>query len=415
MTLSVDNDFALPPTFFWRLPEFRRSPAFFRTALRVTAENWQGVPLTVALPSGHALRIEGHAPGAEVRLEVKDFNFIRRILASGDVGFAEGYAAGDWDTPDLPALLIAFSHNFDRLGELMTGNPVVRALDFFRHALKRNSRTGSRKNIHAHYDLGNGFYAGWLDPSMTYSAALFEHAQMTLEEAQGAKYAALARSMKIEASHKVLEIGCGWGGFAEYVGREIGAEVEAVTISQAQHDYAAKRIFEAGLADRVKIRLCDYRDVSGRFDRIGSIEMFEAVGEAYWPTFFGKVEGLLAPGGVAGLQIITIADELFEGYRSRPDFIQKYIFPGGMLPSDRRLREETAKAGLAWVDCRGFASDYARTLSDWGERFEAAWPAVRDLGFDERFRRLWRYYLGYCEAGFRTGRTDVVHLTLAKA
>ncbi len=400
---------------FWRLPEVRRAPVAFRSALKVTAEKWQGVPLTVQLPSGHALRIQGQAPGAEVLLQVRDFNFMRRILSGGDVGFAEGYAAGDWDTPDLPALLIAFSDNFDRLAGLMTGNPLVKAMDFISHTLNRNSKTGSRKNIHAHYDLGNGFYAAWLDPSMTYSAALFDHARVSLEEAQGAKYAALARAIGIERSHKVLEIGCGWGGFAEFVGREIGADVEAVTISRAQHDYAAQRIQSAGLSDRVKIRLCDYRDVQGRFDRVASIEMFEAVGEAYWPAFFDKVDEVLAPGGRAGLQIITIADHLFEGYRRRPDFIQKYIFPGGMLPSDKRLREETAKAGLRWEGCHGFANDYARTLSEWSTRFEEAWPEVRVMGFDEKFHRLWRYYLGYCEAGFRTGRTDVVHLSLAKA
>ncbi len=413
MTFSLDR--CDTPGMFWRLPEVRRSPAAFRTALKVTAENWQGVPLIVELPSGHALRIEGQAPGAEVQLKVKDFNFIRRILAGGDVGFAEGYAAGDWDTPDLPALLEAFSSNFDRLAGLMTGNSLVKALDFITHTLRRNSKAGSKKNIHAHYDLGNGFYAGWLDPSMTYSAALFDHAHMTLEEAQAAKYAALAKAIGIERHHKVLEVGCGWGGFAEYVGREIGAEVEAITISQAQHEFATRRIAEAGLAERVKIRLCDYRDVEGQFDRIASIEMFEAVGEAYWPTFFSKIKSLLAPGGFAGLQIITIADDLFEGYRRRPDFIQKYIFPGGMLPSDRRLREETARAGLVWRSCEGFARDYARTLHEWGERFEAAWPELETMGFDNRFRRLWRYYLGYCEAGFRTSRTDVVHLTLAKA
>jgi cyclopropane-fatty-acyl-phospholipid synthase len=412
MTMTIDQ---AAPNAFWRLPEVRRAPAAFRTALKVTAQNWQGVPLIVQLPSGHALRIEGHAPGKEVVLQVKDFNFIRRILAAGDVGFAEGFAAGDWDTPDLPALLEAFSHNFDRLAGLMTGNPVVKALDFINHALHRNSRTGSKKNIHAHYDLGNGFYAGWLDPSMTYSAALFDHAHATLEEAQSAKYAALARSIGIERHHKVLEIGCGWGGFAEYVGREIGAEIEAITISQAQYDYAVQRIERAGLSDRVKIRLCDYRDVEGAYDRIASIEMFEAVGEAYWPAFFNKVQHLLTSDGLAALQIITISDELFEGYRRRPDFIQKYIFPGGMLPSDQRLRAETAKAGLAWRSCVGFANDYARTLSEWGERFEQAWPEIEALGFDEKFRRLWRYYLGYCEAGFRTGRTDVVHLTLAKS
>ena len=413
MTLTFDAASERP--LFWRLPEVRRSPAAFRTALRVAADNWHGAPLTIALPSGHGLRIQGAGHGPEVRLEIRDFNFIRRILASGDIGFAEGFAAGDWDTPDLAALLVAFSDNFDRLGELMTGNPLVRAADYVSHLLRQNSRSGSKKNIHAHYDLGNAFYGAWLDPSMTYSSALFETAQASLEQGQRAKYAALAGAIGIEPHHTVLEIGCGWGGFAEFVGREIGASVEAITISKAQHDFAAARIHAAGLSDRVKIKLCDYRDVEGQFDRVASIEMFEAVGEAYWPTFFGKVNRVLKPGGQAGLQIITIADRLFDGYRRRPDFIQKYIFPGGMLPSDARLRAETAAAGLAWRRCTGFAPDYARTLSEWAGRFQATWPEISGMGFDERFRRLWLYYLGYCEAGFTTGRTDVVHLTLSKS
>lgn len=415
MTLSIDPacDAAAAP-FFFTLPEFRRAPAAFRTALKVINASWQGSPLTVVLPSGHALRIEGNDHSQEVRLEVKDYRFIRRILASGDVGFAEGFAAGDWDTPDLPALLVAFSYNFDRLAQLMKGNPLVRAADFLSHAFNSNTRAGSKKNIHAHYDLGNRFYGAWLDPSMTYSSAVFETPDTTLEDAQTAKYAALAKSIGIETSHKVLEIGCGWGGFAEFVGKEIGAEIDAITISQAQHDFAQARIQKLGLSERVRIRLCDYRDVQGRYDRIGSIEMFEAVGEAYWPTFFSKIDALLAPGGRAGLQIITIADDLFDGYKRRPDFIQKYIFPGGMLPSDARLKAETARAGLRWLSVKGYGQDYARTLSQWGERFEAAWPEISRMGFDNRFRRLWRYYLGYCEAGFRTGRTDVIQLALAK-
>ena len=413
MTMTFDAASERPQ--FWRLPEVRRSPRFFRSALDVTADNWRGAPLTVALPSGHALRIHGEGVGPGVRLDIRDFNFIRRILASGDIGFAEGFVEGDWDTPDLAGLLVAFSENFDRLGEVMRGNPLVRVADYLSHALRNNSRAGSKKNIHAHYDLGNGFYGAWLDPSMTYSAAIFDEARTSLEQAQGAKYRALSQSIGIESGHNVLEIGCGWGGFAEFVGREIGARVEAVTISKAQHDYAAARIQAAGLSERVKIRLCDYRDVQGKFDRVASIEMFEAVGEAYWPTFFARVQDLLKPGGLAGLQVITIADHLFDGYRRRPDFIQKYIFPGGMLPSDQRLREETRAAGLAWLSCTGFASDYARTLGLWASRFQEAWPDIEALGFDERFRRLWLYYLGYCEAGFATGRTDVVHLTLKRA
>lgn len=399
---------------FWRLPEVRRSPAAFRTALRVAAQNWQGVPLTVQMPSGHALRIEGEAPGQEILLQVKDFNFIRRILTSGDVGFAEGYAAGDWDTPDLPALLEAFSHNFDRLAGLMTGNPLVKALDFLRHALHRNSRSGSKKNIHAHYDLGNGFYAGWLDPSMTYSAALFDHAHATLEEAQSAKYAALARSIGIERHHKVLEIGCGWGGFAEYVGREIGADVEAVTISQAQYDYAVARIARAGLSDRVKIRLCDYRDVSGSFDRIVSIEMFEAVGHEYWPSYFQALNACLKPGGHACIQTITIRDDLFPRYLRSTDFIQQYIFPGGLLPSPAAFEAEARRAGLVVENRLAFGQDYAETLRRWRDAFMARLDAVQGQGFDQRFQRIWTFYLAYCEAAFDTGNTDVYQFTLRK-
>jgi cyclopropane-fatty-acyl-phospholipid synthase len=281
--------------------------------------------------------------------------------------------------------------------------------------LNRNSRRGSKKNIHAHYDLGDAFYGRWLDEGMTYSAALYVEPQQSLERAQGEKYAALARSIGMDAAHQVLEIGCGWGGFAEFVGREVGASVQAITISQAQHDYAKRRIFEQGLAERVKIRLVDYRDVEGSFDRIASIEMFEAVGEAYWPTYFGKIADSLRPGGQAGLQIITIADHLFDGYRRRPDFIQRYIFPGGMLPSEKRLKLETDAAGLAWTGVRRFAGDYARTLRQWADGFDRRWGDIRTLGFDERFRRLWLYYLGYCEAGFRTGRTDVIQLSLVKS
>jgi cyclopropane-fatty-acyl-phospholipid synthase len=398
-----------------RAPAMRGAPAAFRNVMRIAAENWEGRPLVLVLPSGHQIRMPGTLPLSDVRMEIRDFRFIRRILLSGDIGFAEGFIEGDWDTPDLSGLLEAFSHNFDRLGQVMHGNPFVRALGAVSHALNRNSRRGSKKNIHAHYDLGNAFYGRWLDPGMTYSAALYTAPGQDLQAAQTEKYAALARSVGMQSSHSVLEIGCGWGGFAEYVGREVGARIQAITISQAQHDYAKRRIFEQGLADTVDIRLIDYRDVEGRFDRVASIEMFEAVGEAYWPTYFGKVSDLLNPGGQAGLQIITIAEQLFDGYRARPDFIQRYIFPGGMLPSETRLKAETDAAGMSWTGVRRFGLDYARTLHEWAEAFDLRWPDIRTHGFDARFKRLWLYYLGYCEAGFRTGRTDVIQLSLAKA
>jgi cyclopropane-fatty-acyl-phospholipid synthase len=249
---------------------------------------------------------------------------------------------------------------------------------------------------------------------MTYSAARFENPGQSLTEAQRHKYATLAQSMDLAPGHRVLEIGCGWGGFAEFAAKEIGAHVTGVTISREQHDFARRRLFEQGLADRAQIKLIDYRDVDGVFDRVASIEMFEAVGERYWPTYFQKLRDVLVPGGRAGLQIITIKDELFDDYRSRADFIQKYVFPGGMLGSERRLREETDRAGLVWSDIARFGLDYGETLAQWGERFAAAWDDIKVLGFDERFRRLWQFYLSYCEAGFRTRRTDVIQLGLVR-
>jgi cyclopropane-fatty-acyl-phospholipid synthase len=335
-------------------------------------------------------------------------------MAAGDIGFAEGYMAGEWDTPDLTAVLESASLNFDRIGRLSVGGPLNRMRNFFGHLSKRNSRRGARRNIHAHYDLGNAFYQRWLDPTMTYSSARFETPDQSLSDAQRHKYATLAGSLALGPNNNVLEIGCGWGGFAEYVAREAGARVTGITISREQYDFARRRLFEQGLADRADIRLLDYRDVEGGFDRVASIEMFEAVGEKYWPAYFGKIRDLISSGGRATLQIITIRDELFEAYRARADFIQTYVFPGGMLISEARLREQTDRAGLEWRDIARFGQDYATTLAQWGARFQAAWSEIRDLGFDERFRRLWRFYLSYCEAGFRSERTNVIQLGLTR-
>ncbi|HEY1926299.1 MAG TPA: cyclopropane-fatty-acyl-phospholipid synthase family protein [Caulobacteraceae bacterium] len=395
--------------------ELRSAPPAFRAVVTIARENWQAGSLTFVLPSGRELIVRGAEPGPAGRLVIKDFRFVARVLAGGDIGFGEGYMAGEWDTPDLSALLEVFTLNFDRLGRLVSGNPWVRTLNVLAHAFNRNSRKGSRRNIRAHYDLGNAFYSRWLDPTMTYSSARYERADQTLGEAQKAKYAALARQIDLHQGHSVLEIGCGWGGFAEFAAGEVGAKVTALTISPAQYEFARERLFLAGLAERADVRLLDYRDVEGSFDRVASIEMFEAVGEAYWPRFFHKVRDVLSPGGRAGLQIITIRDELFRVYRQRSDFMRKYIFPGGMLPSEARLRQETANAGLEWESISRFGQNYARTLAEWGSQFEGAWDEIRTLGFDERFRRLWRFYLSYCEAAFRTGRTDVVQLSLGRA
>jgi cyclopropane-fatty-acyl-phospholipid synthase len=395
--------------------ELRKAPSAFRTVLKIASENWRFGRLVFVLPSGREVRIEGSEPGPEAKLIVRDYRFLSRVLAGGDIGFGEGFMAGEWDTPDLSALLEAFTANLDRLTRLLQGNVLYQAINGLIHALRRNSRAGSRRNILAHYDLGNAFYSRWLDPTMTYSSARFERPGQPLGEAQRNKYASLARQIGLGPDNHVLEIGCGWGGFAEFAAGEVGAKVTGITISPAQYEFARKRLFDQGLADRADIRLVDYRDVEGRFDRVASIEMFEAVGEEYWPTYFGKIRDVLAPGGRAGLQIITIRDELFAHYRRRADFIQKYVFPGGMLPSERRLKEETERAGLEWRDIVRFGQNYADTLAEWARRFEGAWEDIRGLGFDERFRRLWRFYLGYCEAGFRTERTNVVQLSLTKS
>jgi len=393
-----------------------RSPRGFGLLLRLLTSNWTVGRLIVRLPGGASHRLEGSQPGPSATLEIRDYRFAGRVLASGDIGFAEGYMAGEWETPHLAALLEALARNGDHIRRLMVGNSMMKAVHWLSHRMNRNSRSGSRKNIHAHYDLGNAFYAAWLDPSMTYSSARFTRAGQALETAQREKYAALARAMDLHAGHSVLEIGCGWGGFAEFAARDVGARVTGITISREQYDFARQRIFNAGLSERADIQLIDYRDVQGRFDRVASIEMFEAVGEEYWPAYFGKIRDVLEPGGRAGLQIITIDDAVFSRYRKRTDFIQKYIFPGGMLPSESALKSVVADAGLDWRTVERFGQDYAETLRLWDERFQGAWDDIRRIsGFDERFRRLWRFYLAYCEAGFRSARTNVIQLGLSLA
>jgi cyclopropane-fatty-acyl-phospholipid synthase len=307
-----------------------------------------------------------------------------------------------------------FLGNADALQEKLTGNPVFRFVARLGHMLRRNSKSGSKRNIEYHYDLGNSFYRRWLDPTMTYSSARFAHKEQDLSSAQINKYRSLAEGIDLKPEHHLLEIGSGWGGFAEYAASEIGCRVTGITISKEQLAFARERMEKKGLGDKVDIRYQDYRDVDERFDRIASIEMFEAVGEQYWPAYFDKIRNCLKPGGKAGLQIITIADRSFAAYRRRADFIQRYIFPGGMLPSPSVLKQQVQRAGLTWAGNLEFGLDYAETLRQWRERFRAAWPDIQHQGFDERFRRMWEYYLAYCEAGFRSGNIDVTQVTLAR-
>jgi cyclopropane-fatty-acyl-phospholipid synthase len=303
--------------------------------------------------------------------------------------------------------------NNEAISRPFTGAKVVRAYERLRHWLRGNSRTGSRRNISYHYDLGNDFYRLWLDPSMTYSSALFDGAG-DLSAAQENKYRSICDRMRLGPDQHVLEIGCGWGGFAEYAIRERGARVTGLTLSREQADYARRRLFEAGLAERAEIVLRDYRDERGQYDGVASIEMFEAVGERYWPTFFRTLHDRLRPGAVASMQVITIADHLFAGYRSGTDFVQKYIFPGGMLPSPSEFRRHVERTGLDLVGSIEFGKDYSRTLREWRERFNARWGEIAGLGFDPRFRRMWDFYLASCAACFAAGTTDVTQVALRR-
>ena len=306
--------------------------------------------------------------------------FLNKSVRTGAIGFAEGYLANYWSTPDISDLLEVLNLNLDEMQSHIGKNKIIKFMTRLSHILRPNSRSGSKKNIYEHYDLGNSFYEKWLDPSMTYSSAIFKNKKNSLETAQHEKYKSLAQSIGLKKEHHILEIGCGWGGFAEYAATHIGCRVTGLTISQAQYDYACDRMRKKGLSDRVNIKLQDYRDVQGDFDRIASIEMFEAVGEKYWPTFFTKVSSILKPGGKAGLQIITIDDKKFKTYRKNADFIQKYIFPGGMLPSKDALNDEFNKAHLKLQETVDFRLDYAETLARWRAKFNEQWHEIKLMG-----------------------------------
>ncbi len=399
--------------------DLKTQPLTVRKGVETLRKVWQFGTMDVVFPSGEHMTLVGPDAGPSATLLVKDFNFMTRVMASGDIGFCDGYREGEWDTPDLATLLEVLTLNSERLGQLFTGNFFMRTINNIMHALRKNTKEGSKRNIFAHYDLGNNFYDQWLDQSMTYSSALFsgerfkEHKD--LGAAQNAKYAKLAKLVDLQPGQHVLEIGCGWGGFAQYAAEVIGARVTGVTISKAQADYAIERMERLGLSDKVDIQIMDYRDIKGEYDAVVSIEMFEAVGETYWGVYFNKLHDVLKKGGKAGLQIITIADEVFDDYRKRADFVQKYVFPGGMLPSAQKLVEQTQAAGLKLMSNFKFGHDYAETLKQWGQRFEDAWKEGRIKGFDSSFRKLWLFYLAYCEAGFRTERTSVIHLELQRA
>ena len=366
------------------------------------------------LPDGRRFRAEGLKPGPVAEVTINNPDVFARLVREGDLGFCDAYLDGWWTTPDLQAFMDFIHADNDDMYDGFPGMALVRAWEKARFWFQSNTKRQALKNISYHYDLGNDFYSLWLDDTMTYSSALFNTSQESLEKAQIAKYASMVDQMGVKPGDHVLEIGCGWGGFAEYAAKERGLKVTGLTISKEQLDYANKRIKSKGLSDKVNFKLQDYRDETGVYDGVASIEMFEAVGEKYWPVYFDKIKQCLKPGKQATLQIITIQDARWDVYRKSVDFIQKYIFPGGMLPSPSVLRQEIHRAGLSVQHSIEFGKSYSQTLRRWFEVFNNKWDNISAMGFDDRFRRMWNFYLTSCAATFESGNCDVTQITLQK-
>ena len=381
--------------------------ALAQKALEQMLPPFQSGALSVQLPSGHLIDRRAAGAGPQAALSLARWRALWRLKLDGDLGFARGYIDGDWRTADLKGLLLFCARNEEALAISAGRSWLAEAINRVRHRAHANTRRGSRRNIAAHYDLGNAFYSAWLDRGMSYSSAIFDRGEETLEHAQDAKLDRAIDLLEISGGEGVLEIGCGFGALAERLVRAHRCSVTALTLSGEQRAHAQARLSDEIGSGAVDLRLQDYRDVHGRYRRIVSIEMLESVGERYWPIYFDKLRELLADDGIAVLQVITIDPQRFPGYRRRPDFIQRYIFPGGMLPTAKALEREAARAGLTMLSTQTFGQSYARTLDEWRRRFLDAWPAIQKMGFDARFRRMWEYYLAYCQVGFDSGMIDV--------
>jgi len=368
--------------------------------------------LCLVLPNGETIERHGEAPGPDATMVVQRWRALRSMLVGGEYGFADGYLDGEWTTPDLAQLLEFCARNESALAAKAASGPLSLLRNRLLHWLRRNSRRGSRRNISAHYDLGNSFFKPWLDAGMNYSSALWANCN-TLERAQEVKLDRIASLLELTGGERVLEIGCGWGALAEKMIRHYRASVLGITLSIEQLSYARSRLAGETAYGRADLRVLNYRDVSGGFDRIVSVEMIEAVGERYWQNYFGKLRNCLVSGGVAVLQAITIDEQRFAAYRKTPDFIQRYIFPGGVLPTRSIIEQEASRAGLKLVHHESFGDSYVKTLREWRTRFLQAWPRIEPLGFNERFRRMWEFYLAYCEVGFNLGTIDVGFFKLA--
>ncbi len=386
----------------------------YMTSVLSMMEGMRAGRLDIRLEDGRVFRCEGQHPGPVAEIVIHHPDVFSRLIREGDLGFCDSYLDGWWSSPDLQAFMDLIHDQQESVYDGFPGQSLVRALEKFRFWLQSNTKRQAKKNISYHYDLGNDFYGLWLDETMTYSSAIFKNGQEDLAAAQTQKYASMVDRMGVKPGDHVLEIGCGWGGFAEYAAKERGLKVTGLTISKEQLAYAQKRIEDAGLSDQVTLKLQDYRDETGTYDGVASIEMFEAVGEKYWPDYFKTVRNCLKPGAAATLQIILIEDKRWDTYRKGVDFIQKYIFPGGMLPSPRVLREEVESAGLHVKETFEFGESYSQTLRRWHEDFNARWDQVAELGFDDRFRRMWNFYLTSCAGAFRGGICDVTQMTIER-
>jgi len=370
--------------------------------------------MRLTLPTGDQLVFNGKHAGIEAHLHIKDWAAVHKIIRSGDIGVAEAYRDGWIDSSNMLDVLLLALANEQALDNALHGSFLGTLIYRLRHWLNRNTKANSQKNIHAHYDIGNDFYRLWLDESMTYSSAYFTDPHQDLVSAQYAKYDRLLQQLGVKAGDHILEIGCGWGAFAEYAAQEYGCFVTGISLSKAQLAYANQRIKDSNVADKIHFKYCDYRDITGKYDAIVSVEMLEAVGEAWWPSYFDKVASCLVQGGKAAIQTITIANHRFADYSRNTDFIQQYIFPGGMLPSPDKLYQLSKQAHLTVTDYLDFGLDYAKTLKLWRENFEQQLPNIKKQGFDEAFIKIWRFYYWYCEAGFISKRTSVCQLLLTR-
>jgi cyclopropane-fatty-acyl-phospholipid synthase len=388
-------------------------PRYFRKVFELACQLKNG-RLDFVLPDGRVFRAEGKVAGKVAEIHIIHPETFTRLVREGDLGFSDAYLEGWWTTPDLLAFMDLVHAGNENVYDGFPGMTLVRAYERMRFWLQRNHKQQALKNISYHYDLGNDFYELWLDETMTYSSALFHTKQESTEQAQVAKYASLVDQMGVQPGDHVLEIGCGWAGFAEYAAKERGLKVTGLTISEEQFNYGVKRIEKAGLSDMVTLKMLDYRDETGQYDGVASIEMFEAVGQQYWPIYFETVRERLKPGGKATLQIITVAEERWEIYKRGVDFIQKHIFPGGMLPTSSLLHHHVAKARLSVEKSIEFGQSYSLTLRRWHETFNDKWDQIADMGFDDRFRRMWNFYLTSCAATFDNSMCDVTQITLSR-